>query len=95
MGKSILALSRSRRQLDQFLHTGERGGHQEIRPLKDRFLRSLGSRIRGGPLWDRRSLACRCRFRARRSLGLDVVAQGGRDARANRINRAHHFDLRE
>jgi hypothetical protein len=40
-------------------------------------------------------LACRCTFRAWRSLRLGVVAQGGRDARANRVNRAHHFDLRE
>ena len=32
------------------------------------------------------------RFSRSVRLGL---AQGGRDARANRINRAHHFDLRQ
>ena len=33
MGKPLLALSRPRREFDQFLHAGQRGGDQEIRDI--------------------------------------------------------------
>src|SRR5271166_218298 len=34
MGKPLLAVSRPRRELDQFLHAGQRGGDQEIQRLE-------------------------------------------------------------
>ena len=71
--------------LINFLHTGERGGHQEIRPLKDRLLASAGHESRVGrerfkwgvnaPNWRKSSILLKAPFFWRLFLGLRIAVE--------------------